>query len=70
MSLLRRLGFGRHTERPRLLAAATALGFYAEAQMAGWVAAPAELSAAPAKAAAGNGDPEGLLGRFYESQEC
>jgi len=69
MSWLRRL-IGKGGKPPGLLAAATALGFYAEAQLAGWVAPPAELSPEPARDETGAQDVEGLLGRFYESQEC
>ena len=69
MSILRRL-LDKRPKQPIFLGAAAALGFYAEAQLAGWVACPTELKAAPGKTEAGARDVEGLLGRFYESQEC
>jgi hypothetical protein len=64
--MLRWLGLGRRR-------GAGAGSFYAEAQCAGWMAAPAELGAA-AEAAMPQGkktvEAEGLLARFYSAQEC
>jgi hypothetical protein len=50
--------------------AAPCLSRTAEAQFAGWVVLPQDLRAEPAKAPAAARDVEGLLSRFYESQEC
>jgi hypothetical protein len=66
-SLLRRF-----FSRGSLPGAALSLSWYAEAQFAGWMPAPDQLEtrAAAARTAPESVDVEGLLGRFYASQEC
>jgi hypothetical protein len=64
-ALLRRLF------RPRLSdAAAAAVAFYAEAELSGWVCMPPEARKAGDIPFAQPAEIDGLLARFYSSQEC
>jgi hypothetical protein len=65
-ALLRRLWFRRRL-------AAGAGSFYAEAQCAGWGVPPVGVDGLPTPASAPGKDKveaDGLLARFYSSQEC
>jgi hypothetical protein len=65
-ALLRLIGLGR---RP----AAGGASFYAEAQCAGWMVPPSELGTGEGPAMPQGKEKveaDGLLARFYSSQEC
>lgn len=64
-SLLRRLF------RRRRSGGAAAVAFYAEAELSGWMPMPAEARKAQGTSSAGEpAELDGLLARFYSSQEC